>query len=108
MADLHAYCWASGEIEFGYTVPEGALNIASGPELVLKREIEVKARHAYHSDVLLVPGLPEAIGDLDAVMALIAWVEWAKPSWERAGLTVSRDDNVRHAPKVVDREREGL
>lgn len=52
---LRAYCWANGEIEFGYAVPE-------------------------------------AVGELDAVTALIAWVEWARPSWERAGLIVSRDE----------------
>lgn len=91
MADLRAYCWASGEIEFGYAVPEGALHIASGPEPVLKQAVGVKARRGYEADVLLVPGVPEAAGDLDAVTALIAWVEWSTPSWERAGLTVSRD-----------------
>ncbi|MEA4837357.1 MAG: host nuclease inhibitor protein [Rhodospirillaceae bacterium] len=94
MADLHAYCWATGKIEFGYRVPEGALTIASGPESTLKREIEVKARHAYDSDVLLVPGVPEADNQYAAMTALIAWVEWAKPSWEAAGLTVSAKEGL--------------
>lgn len=89
---LRAYCWANGEIEFGYAVPDGALHIASGPETTLKQEVGVTARHGYKADVLLVPGVPEAEDETVAVMMVIAWVEWAKPSWEAAGLIVSRNE----------------
>ncbi|HGA5439881.1 TPA: host nuclease inhibitor protein [Salmonella enterica subsp. enterica serovar Eastbourne] len=56
---ITAYCWASGLIEFGHTLPEGALPIITGKEKDVRDEVEVLARHAYNGD-LLVPGIPEA------------------------------------------------
>ncbi|EBW7037446.1 host nuclease inhibitor protein [Salmonella enterica subsp. enterica serovar Bonariensis] len=56
---ITAYCWASGLIEFGHTLPEGALPIVTGSEKKVREEVEVLARHAYNGD-LLVPGIPEA------------------------------------------------
>lgn len=57
---MKAYCYASGEIEFGRNVPEGALLIAKAPVKILRPIIEVVARHAYDGTTLLVPGIPEA------------------------------------------------
>ncbi|EFB0319312.1 host nuclease inhibitor protein [Salmonella enterica] len=56
---ITAYCWASGLIEFGHTLPEGALPIVTGSEKQVREEVEVLARHAYNGE-LLVPGIPEA------------------------------------------------
>ncbi|EME6923632.1 host nuclease inhibitor protein [Salmonella enterica] len=56
---ITAYCWASGLIEFGNTLPEGALPIVTGSEKRVRDVVEVLARHAYNGD-LLVPGIPEA------------------------------------------------
>ncbi|EHP2713624.1 host nuclease inhibitor protein [Salmonella enterica] len=56
---ITAYCWASGLIEFGHTLPEGALPIITGNEKRVREEVEVLARHAYNGD-LLVPGIPKA------------------------------------------------
>jgi hypothetical protein len=78
MTPLVAYCWASGLIEFGETVPEGAIKIAHGPKADLKYEIEAAARHGKGASdgKLLVPGIPEA-GDQraagDALASFIAW-----------------------------------
>lgn len=83
---MHAYCYASGLIEFGRSVPDGALPIARGRGKALRAFIEVHARHGYKirlvngrstkipgSDTLLVPGVPEATGQNDARDALHAW-----------------------------------
>jgi len=80
-----AYCWASGEIEFGPRTPPKAIRIATGPKRALVEAVAVRARHAYPradgKKVLLVPGIPElpnikdqrAKGD-----ALMAWLEWCR------------------------------
>ncbi|ECH9713615.1 host nuclease inhibitor protein [Salmonella enterica subsp. enterica serovar Javiana] len=67
---ITAYCWASGLIEFGYALPEGALPIVTGSEKKVREEVEVLARHAYNGE-LLVPGIPEAAGQNEAREALV-------------------------------------
>ncbi|ECQ6404744.1 host nuclease inhibitor protein [Salmonella enterica subsp. enterica] len=64
-----AYCWASGLIEFGNTLLEGALPIVTGSENQVRDEVTVMARHAYNGD-LLVPGIPEAADQNEAREAL--------------------------------------
>ncbi|EBS6855242.1 host nuclease inhibitor protein [Salmonella enterica] len=66
---ITAYCWASGLIEFGHTLPEGALQIITGKEKDVRDEVEVLARLAYNGD-LLVPGIPEAADQNEAREAL--------------------------------------
>ncbi len=97
---LRAYCYASGLIQFGRSMPSGALPVARGPAKAVWEFIEVKARHGYKtrkikgrptkipgSDCLLVPGVPEAPGQMAAVDALLAWKRWIKPHAPR-GVTV--------------------
>ncbi|EIE4825895.1 host nuclease inhibitor protein [Salmonella enterica] len=67
---ITAYCWASGLIEFGHTLPEGALPIVTGSEKKVREEVEVLARHAYNGE-LLVPGIPEAASQSEAREALV-------------------------------------
>ncbi|ELL0441142.1 host nuclease inhibitor protein [Salmonella enterica] len=67
---ITAYCWASGLIEFGHTLPEGALPIVTGSEKRVREKVEVLARHAYNGD-LLVPGIPEAASQNEACEALV-------------------------------------
>ncbi|EIZ2110916.1 host nuclease inhibitor protein [Salmonella enterica] len=66
---ITAYCWVSGLIEFGNTLPEGALPIVTGSEKQMRDEVTVMARHAYNGD-LLVPGIPEAASQNEAREAL--------------------------------------
>lgn len=86
---MHAFCWATGLIEFGRTTPDGALPIAKGPAKKLRDFIEPAARHGYRTqlvagrptkipgtDTLLVPGVPEAPDDFAKVDALRAWCDW--------------------------------
>ncbi|EGW0949157.1 host nuclease inhibitor protein [Salmonella enterica] len=67
---ITAYCWASGLIEFGNTLPEGALPIVTGNEKRVHDVVTVLARHAYNGD-LLVPGIPEAADQNEAREALV-------------------------------------
>ncbi|EBR4567284.1 host nuclease inhibitor protein [Salmonella enterica] len=66
---ITAYCWASGLIEFGNTLPEGTLPIIVGEEKQVRDVVGVLARHAYNGD-LLVPGIPEAADQNEACEAL--------------------------------------
>lgn len=98
---MHAYCFASGEIDFGKKVPDGALPIARGPAKPLREFIETVSRHGYKteevngrptkipgSDVLLVPGIPEADDQDTALDALFAFTGWIKKHRLPAGVTV--------------------
>lgn len=91
---MRAYCYASGLIEFGDDVPDGALPIAVGRVKVLRDFIEAKARHGYLTEIvdgrpqkipgtetLLVPGVPEAP---DQGVALDKFHEWLKWIGEKA------------------------
>ena len=55
-----AYCWSTGEIEFGDEKAEESIALATGPKCELKPFIASIARLAYDGHTLLVPGLPEA------------------------------------------------
>ncbi|ECI5749386.1 host nuclease inhibitor protein [Salmonella enterica subsp. enterica] len=67
---ITAYCWASGLIEFGNTLPEGALPVVTGSEKQVRDVVGVLARHAYNGD-LLVPGIPEAASQDEGRQALV-------------------------------------
>lgn len=73
---IRAYCFPSGLIDFGTSIPKGAQIIARGPEKELRDFIAVKARHARRHDALLVPGVPEADNEIAARTALDAWTKW--------------------------------
>lgn len=86
---IRAYCFPSGLIDFGNSIPKGAKIIARGPERELRDFIEAKARHGYRtklingrptkipgSDTLLVPGVPEAPNQHAGLPALHAWMKW--------------------------------
>jgi hypothetical protein len=97
---MRAYCYASGHIEFGRVVPDGALPIARGPAKKLRDFIDAVARHGYRteckggrkqkipgSDMLLVPGIPEAPDQAAALDALHAWRDWLAKG-DRPGIVV--------------------
>lgn len=78
---MKAFCYACGLIQFGSRTPPGAIQIASGKESDLRRELNVLARHGKGANEgeLLVPGVPEAPVDADdssAGDALAAWLKW--------------------------------
>lgn len=71
-----AYAWGSGLIEFGNTLPDGALPIAVATDEQqaerMKAAIEVLARHGKGASKgkLLVPGIPEAANQREGMKAL--------------------------------------
>lgn len=75
-----AWCWASGLIEIGETVPEGAIKFAHGPKADLKCVLEAVARHGKGASEgkLIVPGIPEAESQQAAGDALQAFMDWAR------------------------------
>lgn len=94
-----AWCWASGLIEVGDTMPDvgpdggGAIQIASGPKAFLKGQLDVLARHGKGESrgKLLVPGVPEAESEQakgDALAAFLAWC-WKRKS--RSGVVFNQE-----------------
>lgn len=75
-----AYCYRSGRIEFGRSIPDGAIKVAQGPARSLRALMSVLARHAYDGKTLLVPGIPEAKTDKQAADALQSFLDWIAPS----------------------------
>lgn len=65
------FCWRDGRIEFGRRSPRNALPLATGPLRRLRGIVCAKARHAYDGSTLLVPGVPEAETDTDALSAAV-------------------------------------
>lgn len=62
-----------GVIEFRARDHGGLLTLARGDLRVLKPAVEVIARHAYDGKTLLVPGVPEAKTDDEALDAVLAF-----------------------------------
>lgn len=80
---LRAWAFASGQIEFGANLPEGALPIAYGMPTPVRSAVEIHARHAHDGKTLLVPGVPEAADGCVAVDALKAFVARVARTMER-------------------------
>lgn len=74
MADTIAFCWASGLIQFGDQVPEGAIEIARGDDQVVRENLVTNSRHAYDNVSLLVPGVPEAANQTEGGDALECFI----------------------------------
>jgi hypothetical protein len=67
-----AWCWRTGAIGFGpakHPAPKGAIDLACGSPRRLRDIVSVNARHAYEGRTLLVPGVPEAPDDVEALAA---------------------------------------
>lgn len=71
-----AYCRRTGKIEIGRACPAGALPLARGGAVALRRAVEAKSRHAYDGKTLLVPGIPEAETDIAAMAAARQFSAW--------------------------------
>lgn len=76
-----AYCDRAGIIRFTEPrqrkIPDGTLAIMRGRPERVRRLMEATARHAYDGKTLLVPGVPEAADDDDALAALERFIAWA-------------------------------
>ena len=88
-----AWCWQSGLIEFGESMPAdgkdggGPIKIAHGPARALRATIGTLAREGWGNCAgkYLVPGVPEANGPIARVDALTKWHQWCSKRDGRPG-----------------------
>jgi hypothetical protein len=71
----HLFCFSSGEMFIGQTVPDGAISFAKGPPKALET-IQTLGRLAYNGKTWFVPGIPEANSQEQAGDALEAFLKW--------------------------------
>jgi hypothetical protein len=73
-----AYAWKSGLVEFGETLPDGAIQVATGPKSELKAVISALARHGKGASAgkLLIPGVPEECTEVEKADALQIFIKW--------------------------------
>lgn len=113
---LRAYCFASGLIDFGPAIPDGALPIAQGRALPLRSFIEGVARRGYEiedrggrptkivgTDHLLVPGVSEWSDQSEKLDSLNRWLGWIAPLAPR-GVEVCRRD----VPAAIEDDLAGV
>lgn len=87
----HAYCNRQGVISFGKRIPDGMLPVLRGRDREIRRELGVAARLAYDNKTLLVPGVPEAKDEAEALTALQNFRRWlAKRAATRAARREAR------------------
>ena len=70
-----AYCYASGQIGFGEAIPSGALPIARGEAATLVDFIKGVSRRGHNGQTLLVPGVPEASNEAQALERMEEFVK---------------------------------
>lgn len=73
---LYAVCDRRGVIEIVDHVPSGMLGIIAGAAGRVRELMSATARHAHDGKTLLVPGIPEADTDDQALDALIRFRAW--------------------------------
>lgn len=77
-----AYCWRNGELGFtDDSLPHGAIIIDKGTGIKWKGNIEVLCRLSYSGAAYLIPGIPEAYDDEEALLALYTFqasLEWTQ------------------------------
>lgn len=78
---MKAFVWRTGLVEFGRSVPSGAIEVPRGPARVLRARMSVLCRHAYDGKSLLVPGIPEAENDEATMNASKPFKEWIAPNF---------------------------
>lgn len=70
---MRLYCWRNGIIGLGRYTPAGAMEILAVSDRRLRRIVSAAARHAKEDETLLVPGIPEAESDVEAMKAVRAF-----------------------------------
>lgn len=82
------YCWRTGVVEFGDELPHGALELAryvptsaaprgrSTQLAIWRAKMQAACRLAYDNKTWLVPGIPEAQSDVEALAAYKKFIDW--------------------------------
>lgn len=86
MAQITAFCWGTGLIQFGVEVPQGAHHIATGPERALRKVISVLAVHGWDRPSLRV-------GDVAMATTPSEVDEGVKKFKERVAMCLERRQN---------------
>lgn len=81
-----AFCWRSGEIDVARVAAPGALVLARGRFTTVTTAVEAIARHAYDGKTLLVPGIPEANSEEEALQAATTFAARLKDRVQRRWL----------------------
>lgn len=74
----HAYVWRNGVVEFGPTIPEGAMPIAYFATKEALDKIQVMCRLSYDNETMLMNGVPEAESDAEAYVAYNKFLDQLK------------------------------
>lgn len=102
-----AYAWASGLIQFGKTVPEGALPIISGQEDDVKNILIAISRHSRTNDDLLVPGVPEAANQHLALDAFMKFSDWARRDYAQLMKKRAGSSDEEYSIEIIGRFTSG-
>jgi len=104
MKPYYAFCWATGLIQFGDQVPDGAIALCHGARTTVVREVTVAARRGYKGG-LLVPGVVEASSQKLKGDALGVWLAWCGGGRSSRHLTWANIDNAGkyRDPAEIDR-----
>lgn len=73
---ITAYCFASGHIDFGVSLPDGAIALAAGTEKIVRDIVSVNARLSrVDNETLFVPGVPEAASQREGITAVAHFIQ---------------------------------
>lgn len=73
------FAYRSGKLEVGRKVVEGTIGVGRGNRRTLVKAMERRARLAYDNGTWLVPGVPEADNETEALEALKQFTRSIKP-----------------------------
>lgn len=72
-----AYCFASGHIEFGSSVPDGAIALAMGEDKTVRDIISGTAQLSRQGDeTWFVPGVAGAPNQREGILAMARYIQW--------------------------------
>lgn len=75
---MKAFVLRSGLVQFGYEVPENALEVGDGPDNLLIQIVTFLARHTYNGEELICPDVPEARNEAAAFNAVLEFKDQIK------------------------------
>ncbi|WPN56667.1 hypothetical protein [Pseudomonas sp. P9_31] len=74
---ITAYCFASGHIEFGSTVPDGAIALAIGEDKTVREIISGTAQLSRQdNETWFVPGVAGAPNQREGILAMARYIQW--------------------------------